>query len=119
GVIVTAGLGLMLLWAESALVARTDDVRRVTSMAATPPPAVDPQRPRVDAMHPDETAAIDKSSADAAAAPITEQQRLFTAEFAGWMRDTTRVDASQVRLRVFEDGDYFQFFTGTVPNFDL
>lgn len=40
--------------------------------------------------------------------------RSFSAEFVGWMRDENRIDASQVRLRVLCDGEYFQFFTGVV-----
>jgi hypothetical protein len=39
----------------------------------------------------------------------------FHAEYGGWQRDGSRVDAYQVRLRVFRDGQYFQFFTGVVP----
>ena len=41
--------------------------------------------------------------------------RQFSVEFAGWERDGNRIDAKQVRLRVFCDGEYFQFFTGVVP----
>jgi hypothetical protein len=40
--------------------------------------------------------------------------RQYSAEFAGWIRDNNRIDASQVRLRVRRDGEYYQFFTGVV-----
>jgi hypothetical protein len=39
----------------------------------------------------------------------------YSAEFAGWQRDGSRVDAYQVRVRVYRDRRYFQFFTGVVP----
>lgn len=45
--------------------------------------------------------------------------RRFTVEYDKWMRDNSRIDAYQVRLRTFADGDYFQFFTAVVPGMDV
>ena len=49
------------------------------------------------------------------APPLEQFSHEYHAEFAGWQVDRTRVDASQVRVRIYRDGDYFQFFTGVVP----
>jgi hypothetical protein len=43
----------------------------------------------------------------------------FAAVYAGWQRDTARIDADQVRLRVYRDGEYFQLFTGVAPGIDF
>ena len=40
-------------------------------------------------------------------------------EFSGQQRDTSRVNAHQVRLRTFRDGDYLQFFTAVFPDLPL
>lgn len=45
--------------------------------------------------------------------------RQFKAVVDKWMRDTSRIDADQLRLRVLCDDDYFQFFTVIVPGTDL
>jgi hypothetical protein len=39
----------------------------------------------------------------------------YTVEYEGSIRDTSRIDAQQIRLRVFKDGEYFQFVTVPVP----
>jgi len=43
----------------------------------------------------------------------------YVIELDTWMRDQSRVDAWQVRLRVWRNGQYFQFFTVVVPGIDL
>ncbi len=43
----------------------------------------------------------------------------YVVEIDTWMRDTSRVDAWQMRLRVWRDGTYYQFFTVVVPGIDL
>ncbi len=43
------------------------------------------------------------------------QPSSFRVEYENTIRDTSRVDALQVRLRVFRDGKYFQFVTVPVP----
>jgi hypothetical protein len=39
----------------------------------------------------------------------------YSVEYEGSIRDTTRIDAQQVRLRVFRGSEYFQFVTVPVP----
>jgi hypothetical protein len=48
-------------------------------------------------------------------APEMETVHFYRVEYDNTIRDTSRVDALQLRLRVYRDDDYFQFFTVTVP----
>lgn len=44
---------------------------------------------------------------------------LYAVYYTGWQRDTDRVDVFSARLRVLRNGDYFQFFTASVPGLDF
>jgi hypothetical protein len=49
---------------------------------------------------------------------VSREPHNYKVEFDGWKRDSSRVDASQARLRVYADGNYFQFFIATVAGID-
>jgi len=48
---------------------------------------------------------------------ISEQraQGIIQAVYEGWQRDTSRLDAVQIRIRLLLNGDYFQFLTVVIP----
>ncbi|MGP8064517.1 MAG: hypothetical protein ACLP5O_18475 [Acidimicrobiales bacterium] len=46
---------------------------------------------------------------------IVTPPRRFRVEYEDWQRDTSRVDALQIRLRLFEGDRYFQFITIPIP----
>lgn len=52
-------------------------------------------------------------------APPAGDHHTYRVEFSGQQRDTSRVNAHQVRLRTFRDGDYLQFFTAVFPDLPL
>jgi hypothetical protein len=43
----------------------------------------------------------------------------YTIEIDTWIRDPSRIDAYELRLRVWRDGEYFQFFKVVVAGIDL
>lgn len=116
--IVSTGLfGVLLIIFERALSAHTRQVERKVDLAAAPPPSVDRSRAR-----PADTE--DDGPEDASRrAPTRDEgrgvQRRYSVEREGWVRDGSRIDAEQLRLRSFKDGEYFQFFTGIVPGMDF
>lgn len=101
GLVSSGVFGVLLLLFERALSAETEAVGRKVSLAASPTPAVD------------------TASAEPAPTPSDEEgaseEGAFRVEVDGWMRDGSRIDAEQLRLRVYRDGRYFQFFTAIVP----
>lgn len=108
--LVSAGiLGILLVVFERSLAQRADRVERTISISAGAEPAVDEWRPDPQSQEVD--------------GPTREKQTMSSAEFVAkldcWQRDHKRVDAEQVRIRVFRSGDYFQFFVGVVPGIDF
>lgn len=99
----------MLLFAEQAISRQAADVRAAVSLAASPPPGVDVAAPS----HRDEE--VRQASSERPKAEELTPRHRYRAELEGWIQDPARVDALQLRLRVFRDEEYFQFFTITVP----
>jgi hypothetical protein len=101
GLLATGVFGLLLLLFEQAISLQAREIRETVAVSAAPPPAMDESPPGI-VRRPDRT-----------------QVNRYKVQYDGWQRDTSRVDASQVRLRLLnEDDSYFQFFTGIVPGID-
>jgi hypothetical protein len=87
--------------------------------AAAPPPApaaFEPARVREDAPPPLAPPAPPPFAPPAPGSAVrSEQQHHYRVQYLGTIRDTSRLDAVQVRLRVFRGDDYFQFVTVPVP----
>lgn len=104
------GAGLLLLLAfERVLSAQTQEVDRKVSLAAAPEPARD-DRASAEVVE-DEP---HEAEGDRQAHPASPT-RHFTVEVDTWMLDRSRIDAEQLRLIVYADDQYFQFFTAIVP----
>jgi hypothetical protein len=51
--------------------------------------------------------------------PEADAAEPFAVVYEGWIRDTSRIDAWQARLRVFRSDEYFQFVTAVASGPDL
>lgn len=111
--LVSAGVfGVLLVLFERALSLQASRIERTVELGAAPPPPLDTSPPpRGTEPPPAEERSIDGERVS----PHT----IFTVEREGWIRDSSRIDADQVRLRVFADGEYFQFFIGVVAGIDF
>lgn len=98
---VVVGLALLLaerLFTHAAIQRDIDSALRASTMPepardiAPEPQVVEPPAPQFDA-----------------------QLHAYEVTYAGSQRDTSRLDAQQVRLRVFRDGEYFQFVAVPLP----
>jgi hypothetical protein len=111
--LVSAGVfGVLLVLLERALAQQGERIERRVGLSAAPPPAVDA------------SAATRSSEGEQTPEAVVnggppDTRRLFTVEREGWIRDSSRIDAEQVRLRTFADGQYFQFFTGILSGTDF
>lgn len=104
-------VGIALLLAEQVF-SRSADERRLEAdanaanrMTANAEPVRDVQAPSSDAQ------AVRGPSQPS----TTGTLHRYSVEYEGSMRDASRIDAQQLRLRVFRDGHYFQFITVPVP----
>jgi hypothetical protein len=131
--IVSTGLfGFLLLLVEQGLARQTADVGRRVNLGARPTPAKDVEEgvldQRVPASRADEPMAGEPdaqpnvertpdSGTDVSTSAKSRQNSpgRFTAVVDKWMRDSSRIDADQLRIRVLHDDKYFQFFTAIVP----
>lgn len=108
GLVATGFFGLLFIGLERALSARVAEGTE----------AVGGLLPKGAEAH-DEVAPPEIGKESARPAPVAPPGEQFSheyhAQFAGWQVDGSRVDASQIRVRIYRDGDYFQFFTGVVP----
>lgn len=111
--LVSTGLfGILLIVFERALAGHTRQVERTVELAAAPEPSVDrPSAQREETEHDGTRMAHTSESAGA--------KRRYRVESDGWIRAGSRIDAEELRLRVFADDEYFQFFTGIVPGIDF
>ncbi len=111
---VVVGVVVLLVEVSFTRDANRRDVDR--SLATTGPPATDDGLP-TEASVP---AAAEPIAAEAVVRPRVEGAGRFRVEYEGTIRDTSRIDANEVRLRVFSgDDDYFQFVTVIVPGPEL
>lgn len=111
--LVSAGVfGVLLVLFERALSLQASRIERSVELGAAPSPALDTSPPLRGSQPP----LADEGSIDPGPVSL---QAVFTVEREGWIRDSSRVDAEQVRLRVFADGQYFQFFVGIVAGIDF
>lgn len=109
--LVSSGLfGLLVLVLDHTLSRGARELDRKLSLAATASPAHDDPDPSV---APEVDALIPRPSE---AAPLAST---FEAWSDGWQRDTGRIDADQLRIRVLRDSKYFQFFTAVIPGGDF
>jgi hypothetical protein len=102
-------VGAVLVFVERALSARTEAVEKTVGLGPAPPPITDTSSPEPDAGPPAEGERHERP----------EGERHFAVRYMGWDRDTSRIDAYLVRLRVLKNSDYFQFFTAIIPGFDV
>lgn len=111
--LVSAGVfGVLLVLLERALSLQASRIERTVELSAAPPPALDTSPPPRGT----ESPPVDERSIDRErGSPPT----IFSVEREGWIRDSSRIDADQVRLRVFADGKYFQFFIGVVAGIEF
>lgn len=111
--LVSAGVfGVLLVLFERALSQQASDIERTVKLGAAPEPPIDNPPPGrgIARSGVDETPSLGRP---------TSASRVFTVEREGWIRDSSRIDADQVRLRVFTNGEYFQFFVGVVAGTDF
>lgn len=109
GLVSTGLFGLLLLMFERVLSEQTREVERKVSLAAAPEPTIDVQAGAGGASGESEEGMSERAEGE------VRRRSQFKAEVGGWRRDTGRIDADQLRLVVYRDDDYFQFFTAIVP----
>jgi hypothetical protein len=97
---VVVGLALLLAERLFTRAAIQRDINSALLASTTPEPAKDTPQPQVATPLP----------------PLGDTQlHAYDVTYAGSQRDTSRLDAQQVRLRVLRDGEYFQFVAVPVP----
>lgn len=107
GLVATGFFGLLFIGLERALGARvTESTEAVGGLLPKGADTHDDGAPEDSGDAPRPTAV---------APPLEQFPHEYHAEFVGWQVDHSRVDASQVRVRIYRDEEYFQFFTGVVP----
>lgn len=113
GLVSTGVFGLLILLIERALYEQTVEVDRKASLAAVPQPAKDT------AIDAPDTSEPPSRREEEPVTSVSPPRHRFKVMVDTWMRDSSRIDADQLRLRVLRDGEYFQFFTAVVPGTEL
>jgi hypothetical protein len=117
-------VGVVLLYAQASLNRTNQQGQASTAMGANPAGGEpDEDSPAVE-VHP-EAAKVEVLVGEVRIDAVSGMEgspvatHLVQVVYLGWQRDTSRVDAAQVRLRLIKGGDYFQFVSVIMPSPEL